>query len=211
MKFQPDSLPIRFLTKVCDLMILNFLFIFGCVTIVFSGAAVTALYAVTLRMIQGRAYTPFKDFLRGIWENFASSVPVVILFFTDVMLIAFLNTVLYAETLLISPTLFIALVIFAFVLTALLSWLFPLLAQFENTFPRHFSNAAKLALANLPITFLVVLVNLLPLLLTMLLPELFGHFIAFWVLIGFSTSAYLNSFYLNRVFKPKSEEVRASE
>lgn len=211
MKFQPDSLPIRFLTKVCDLMILNFLFIFGCVTIVFSGAAVTALYTVTLKMIQGKAYAPLKDFLRGIWGNFVSSVPVVILLFADVMLIAFLNTVLYAETLLISPTLFIALVIAALVLTALLSWLFPLLAQFENTFPRHFSNAVKLALINQPITFLMVLVNLLPLLLIMLLPELLGHFAAFWVLVGFAAGAYLNSFYLNRVFRPKSEEVKVSE
>lgn len=148
MKIQPDGLPIRFLTKVCDLMILNILFILGCVTIVFSGAAVITLYSVTLKMIQGKAYAPLKDFLRVTWENFIPSVPVTILLFADMMLIAFLHTVLYAETLLISPTLFIALAIAALVLTALLSWLFPLLAQFENTFPRHFGNAARLALAN---------------------------------------------------------------
>lgn len=209
MKIQPDSLPIRFLTKVCDLMILNILFILGCVTIAFSGAAVTALYFVTLKMIQGKAYAPLKDFLRIVRENFIPSVPAAILLFADVMLIAFLHTVLYAEALLISPTLFVALVIAALVLTALLSWLFPLLAQFENTFPRHFGNAAKLALANLPVTFLVTLVNLLPLLLLLLLPELAGYFVAFWVLGGLAAGAYLNSFYLNRVFKAKNGEVEA--
>lgn len=187
MKFQPDSLPIRFLTKVYDLIILNLLFIFGCITIVLSGAAVTALYSVTLRMVQGKAYAPLKDFLRGLRDNFIPSAPAAILLFADVMLNAFLNTALYAETLLISPTLFITLAIAAIVLTALLSWLFPLLAQFENSFPQHLGNAARLALANLPVTFLVVLINILPLLLAMLLPKLLGHFIAFWVLIGLAT------------------------
>lgn len=211
MKIQPDSVPIRFLAKICDLMILNILFILGCVTIIFSGTAVTALYFVTLKMIQGKAYAPLKDFLRLVRENFIPSVPAAILLFADIMLIAFLNTVLYAETLLISPTLFVALVIAALVLTALLSWLFPLLAQFENTFPRHFGNAAKLALANLPVTFFLVLMNLLPLLLVMLLPELLGYFAAFWILIGLAAGAYLNSFYLNRVFRAKSEGVGAGE
>lgn len=209
MRSRSDSFPIRFLTKVCDLMILNLLFIFGCVTIVFSGAAVTALYAVTLRMIQGKAYAPLKDFLRGVRENFIPSVPATILLFADVMLIAFLNTVLYAEVLLIPPALFIALVIAALVLTALLSWLFPLLAQFDNTFPQHFGNAARLALADLPVTFLVVLVDLLPLLLAMLFPELLGHLIAFWVLIGPAAGAYLGSFYLDRAFRAKSGEAEA--
>ena len=99
----------------------------------------------------------------------------------------------------------------AMLLTALLSWLFPLLARFENTFPRHLSNAVLLAVANLPVTFLITLVNLLPLLLALALPQLLGYLAAFWTFIGLAAGAYLNSFYLNRVFKPKNEEVKADE
>lgn len=46
--FRPDSRLIRFLTRVCDLILLNAMLILSCMTIVFSGAAVTALYFVTL-------------------------------------------------------------------------------------------------------------------------------------------------------------------
>ena len=46
MKIQPDSWPIRFLTRVCDLFLLNLVFLFACVTVVCSGTAVTALYSV---------------------------------------------------------------------------------------------------------------------------------------------------------------------
>ena len=47
--FHPDGLLIRFLTKVCDLLLLNLALVLSCVTVVFSGTAVTSLYTVTLK------------------------------------------------------------------------------------------------------------------------------------------------------------------
>lgn len=82
--FQPDSFLIRFLTKTCDLLFLNIMFVLSCVTIVFSGAAVTSLYAVTLKMIRGQDYAPVKDFLRALSENFLPSFPAAILLLVDV-------------------------------------------------------------------------------------------------------------------------------
>ena len=199
--FQPDSFLIRFLTKVCDLLFLNIVFVLSCATVVFSGAAVTSLYAVMLKMIRGRDYTPIKDFLRALRENFLPSFPATILLFVDVTLLALLHTALYAETLLMPPALFILLTVIAVFLTALLSWLFPLLARFENTFPNHLGNAARLALANLPVTFLLTAVNLLPLLLCVLIPASLGVVFAFWMLFGFAVGAWGNSFYLNRIFE----------
>lgn len=197
---RPDSLPIRFLTKICDLMFLNLLFILTCVTVVFSGTGLTALYTVTLRMVRGKEYAPLKGFLQAARDNFIPSVPATILLFLDGGLIAYLCYVLYADTLLVPPELFVLLTIAAILLTAVLSWLFPLLAGFDNTFPRHLVNAAKLALANLPVTCLITLVNLLPLLLTLLFPTLLGQFAAFWLLVGLAAGAFANSFYLARIF-----------
>lgn len=116
-------------------MLLNIVLILSCVTIVFSGAAVTSLYAVTLKMIRGQDYTPIKDFLRGLRKNFLPSFPVTLLLFADVTLLAVLRITLYAETLLMPPTLFVLLAIITVFLTALLSWRFPLLARFEILFP----------------------------------------------------------------------------
>ena len=199
--FQPDSLLIRFLTKICDLLFLNIMFVLSCVTIIFSGAAVTSLYAVTLKMIRRQDYAPVKDFLRALKENFLPSFSASILLFVDVTLLAILRAALYAETLLMPPTLFVLLAIIAILLTALLSWLFPLLARFENTFSRHLNNAVRLALVNLPVTFLLTTVNLLPLLLCLFIPSLLGVAFAFWLLFGFAAGAWVNSFYLNRIFE----------
>ena len=199
--FQPDSLLIRFLTKTCDLLFLNIMFVLSCATVVFSGAAVTSLYAVTLKMIRRQDYAPIKDFLRALRENFLPSFPATILLFVDVTLLAVLRTALYAETLLMSPTLFVLLAIITILLSALLAWLFPLLARFENTFSRHLNNAVRLALVNLPVTFLLTTVNLLPLLLCLLIPTSLGVVFAFWLLFGFAAGAWVNSFYLNRIFQ----------
>ena len=199
--FRPDSLLIRFLTKICDLLFLNIMFVLSCVTIVFSGAAVASLYAVTLKMIRGQDYAPIKGFLRALRENFLPSFSTTILLFVDVTLLAVLRGALYAETLLMSPTLFVLLAIITILLTALLSWLFPLLARFENTFSRHLNNAVRLSLVNLPVTFLLTTVNLLPLLLCLLIPPSLGVVFAFWLLFGFAAGAWVNSFYLNRIFE----------
>ncbi len=199
--FRPDSLLIRFLTKICDLLFLNIMFVLSCATVVFSGAAVTSLYAVTLKMIRGQDYAPVKDFLRALRENFLPSFSATILLFLDVTLLAVLRAALYAETLLMPPTLFVLLAIITILLTALLSWLFPLLARFENTFSRHLNNAVRLSLVNLPVTFLLTTVNLLPLLLCLLIPPSLGVVFAFWLLFGFAAGAWVNSFYLNRIFE----------
>jgi uncharacterized membrane protein YesL len=199
--FHPDSCLIRFLARICDLLLLNIVLILSCATIVFSGAAVTSLYAVTLKMLRGQDYTPIKDFLRGLRKNFLPSFPVTLLLFADVTLLAVLRITLYAETLLMPPTLFVLLAIITVFFTALLSWLFPLLARFENTFSRHLSNAVRLALANLPVTFLITAVNLLPVLLCLLLPVSMGVVFAFWLLFGFAAGAWVNFFYLNRIFE----------
>ena len=143
--FGPNSRLIRFLTAVCDLMILNVLFLFSCITVVLAGDGAVSLYTVTLRMFRGTEESPGKSFLHSLKRNFLPSVPTALLLLTDMTLLAVLRGVLYAETLLLSPAVFVFLVSAAVFLTALLSYLFPLLARFDNTFPRHLGNAGRLA------------------------------------------------------------------
>ena len=201
----PNSWPIRFLTRVCDLLFLNIALVLSCCTVVFSGAGVTALYSITLKMMRGQDYNPVKGFFRALRENFLTSSFAAVLLLTDVTLLAVLRGALYAETLLMPPAVFVLLAILAVFLTALLSYLFPLLARYENTFLNHLSNAVRLALANLPVTVLITAVNLLPLLIGLLFPALLGVVFAFWLLFGFAVGAWINSFYLNRIFESRED------
>ena len=198
--FQPNSWPIRFLTRVCDLIILNVLALIFCATIVCSGAAITALYSVTLRMMRKEEGFIVKGFFRAFRSSFIPSVPATILLFVDVLLFAVLHHALYADVLVFSPNIFVLLSIVAAFLTVLLSYLFPLLARYDNTFLRQLENAGRLALANLPVSCLLLAVNLLPLLVSMFFPTVWGGMVGFMGLIGLASGAYVNSFYLNRIF-----------
>ena len=198
--FLPDSRFMRFLTKVCDLLLLNVLTAFLSLTVIAAGTAIISLYTAVVKMMQEEDSEPVSCFLHALRENFSLSVPAAPLLFVDVLLLALLHYALTAETLVFSPAAFVFLAIAAAFLTALLSYLFPLLARFENTFPRHLANAWRLAAANLPVTFLLVTVNLLPLLLAVFLPGLFQLLAVFWLMIGVAASAYLNSFYLCQIF-----------
>ena len=195
--FLPDSRFVRFLTKVCDLLLLNVLTVFLSLTVIAAGTAIISLYTAVIKMRQEEDSEPISCFLHALRENFSLSVPVAPLLFADLLLLALLRYALIAETLVFS---FVFLAIAATFLTALLSYLFPLLARFENTFPRHLANAWRLAAADLPVTFLLVTVNLLPLLLAVFLPGLFRLLAVFWLMIGVAASAYLNSFYLCQIF-----------
>lgn len=201
----PDSWLIRFLTRVCDLLFLNIALVLSCCTVVLSGTAVTSLYSITLKMMRRQDCDPVKGFLRGLRENFLPSSFATVLLLANVTLLAVLRGALYAETLLMPPTAFVLLTILAVFLTAFLSYLFPLLARYENTFLNHLGNAARLALANLPVTVLITAVNLLPLLIGFLFPALLGVVFAFWLLFGFAAGAWVNSFYLNRIFEIRED------
>ncbi len=203
--FLPDSRFMRFLTKVCDLLLLNVLTAFLSLTVIAAGTAIISLYTAVVKMMQEEDSEPVSCFLHALRENFSLSVPAAPLLFVDVLLLALLHYALTAETLVFSPAAFVFLAIAAAFLTALLSYLFPLLARYENTFPRHLANAWRLAAANLPVTFLLVTVNLLPLLLAVFLPGLFRLLAVFWLMIGIAASAYLNSFYLCQIFDKLSK------
>ena len=203
--FLPDSRFMRFLTKVCDLLLLNVLTAFLSLTVIAAGTAIISLYTAVVKMMQEEDSEPVSCFLHALRENFSLSVPAAPLLFADILLLALLRYALTAETLVFSPAAFVFLAIAAAFLTALLSYLFPLLARFENTFPRHLANAWRLAAANLPVTFLLVTVNLLPLLLAVFLPGLFRLLAVFWLMIGIAASAYLNSFYLCQIFDTLSK------
>ena len=71
--FNMDSPIMRFLSRVCDIMILNILCIVFCIPIITAGASVTAMYTVTLKMVRGEESYIFKGFLKAFKENLKQS------------------------------------------------------------------------------------------------------------------------------------------
>ena len=208
--FGADGPVMNFLTKVTDLMILNILTLLLCLPIVTGGAALTALYYVTGRMIRGESYAAFKTYFSSFKRNFKQAtcewlmvLALAALLFVDISVLIYNNTRF--------PRIFIYLLIaIAIVLFILLQFLFPLQSRFENPVKKTVHNTFILAIANFPRAILLAVCWTLPVLLVMTSLRV----IPFLFLFGLSVPAYLKAQIFVPVFKnfePEEEEVEKDD
>ncbi len=207
--FNLDSPIMRFLSKVCDLMILNVMCIICCLPIVTAGASITALYTITMKMVRGEESYIFKGFLKAFKENFKQST-IIWLIMAVLGIVVFVDY--QAASLLpenmsnIFRVLIGALIIFYLMI---LSYIFPYTARFENNIKNIFKNSLLIAILNLPWTILVIALPIALGFLTFLTTTTLVYGSMLWMLLGFAVVAYIESMIFRRVFakyEPASEK-----
>lgn len=203
--FKGDTPFYQALTKLCDVIILNLLFVICCIPVITIGPAVTALYYMTMKMIKDEEPSIVKGFFRAFKENFKQSFPMNLLMIlvlgilvADVYILG--NMESSATAILYGGGVALMLVV-----AAVASYAFPMLARFENTVKNTIINAAKLALAYLPYTAIILLVNVGPIIWCVVSPSTFFSYVfKIWICIGIGGGAYLNSIFLLRIFEKLS-------
>ena len=68
--FNYDNPIWRFIGKFCDIMILNVLWLICCIPVVTVGAATTAVYYVTLKLVRDEEGPTIRSFFKSFKENF---------------------------------------------------------------------------------------------------------------------------------------------
>lgn len=200
--FHPNGTFVRVMTRLYDLIVLNVLLSVLYLTVVLSGPAAVSVYQVLFRRVRDEdGVSTVGDFLRSIRENVVLAFPATLLMFVDVMILAIVLRYLFEETQLFSPVIWMALALVGLLLTAVLSYLFPLLGRYRNTFGRHLKNACILAIRCPKTTLLLLCVNLMPLLCIAAFPQALHFWLGIWLLIGFSGGAYINAQALKPVFE----------
>ncbi len=199
--FNMDSPVMRFLSRVCDIMILNILCIICCIPIITAGASITALYSITLKMVRGEESYIFKGFFKAFKENFKQSTIIWIIMavlgifiYMDYRATAFLPGKMSS----IFQILIGALSILYFMV---LVYIFPYTARFINDIKNIFKNSLLIAILNLPWTILLVVIPLGLGFLTLLTTTTLIYGSMIWLLLGFASVAYLCSIILRKVFE----------
>lgn len=158
---RPDSGLMITMNQLTDCIFLSLFWILGCFPVVTIGASFAALYDSVYRDFRKGDKHPWKRFLhtfRGSWK--AGIVPTLL--FLAVLaalakgLIALWNGAVYGK---ISWMLFAAGAFAAMVVLGILSVLFPMLSRFENPTAVLLKNTVFLAMANLPRTILLGILN----------------------------------------------------
>ena len=201
--FNPDSRIMIFLSRVADLVILNILWLVCCVPVVTIGASTTAMYHVIRHWQKDSVSSIVRDFFQSFKEDFKQATPVyLILLIPTVAVVMNAMLIFNPENSAAVPSyLLVIWFISALILLFISSFVYPVMAFFADSIFKTLRNAMVLALANLPRTILISILNLLPVILLFVNLSFFLQSSIFWLMIGGALVAYLNMSILKPVFK----------
>lgn len=199
--FGSDSVLFRVLEKSADFVILNLLWVICCIPIVTIGASTTALYYVMLKMARNEESHVAKMFFRAFRQNLKQGCILTIIFIAAGLLLYVDVTHIFSwqsdvKTLLLG--IFVGIIVAALVIV---SYAFPLLAQFENTIANTIKNAFMMGIANLPYTIVILVLNMIPVIVLVVFPYIFYAILPFWLLFGIAAISFLNSKMLKSIFE----------
>ncbi len=202
--FDIDGPLMQGLTKIADLMILNFLTILCCIPVVTAGASFTALHYQMLKMVRNEDTYVARGFFKSFKENFKQATIIWILILISVAFIIFDYIVIgFSEEGGIAYWYGVVLGAFAIFIAFTVTMVFPILAKFSNTVIRTIKNAMAISVLKFPLTILMIIMYVLPL----LIGYFFYPLIPLVLMFGFSLPAYGSAKLYNKFFKKLEEQI----
>ena len=199
--FSPDSKFMEIIGRITDLILLNLLFLITCLPVFTIGASLTALYTMCFRLMREEYSGIVKSYFRSFKDNFKQSTLIWLLLLVLVVPALYYFILLFRLEGILRYSAFVFVIIAAVgLMTA--SYVFPWISQFENTTVQSLKNALILSLSRLPRTAAILAINLMPLIVWFINPELFIQVSFLWFALYFAAAAYMNTGLLWHVFKP---------
>ena len=153
-----DSPVMRVLGRLGDIIILNMIFVVGCIPVITIGTSLSALYAVAMKMARGEEPSVWKEFWKAYKRNFKQATicwlimaVVAILLFVDFRIIRVFQGSMYSVMRVI-----LAIILGMWIL--MFQYLFPYIARFENTVKQTLKNAFLLMIRHLPWALLLLVI-----------------------------------------------------
>lgn len=191
----------QMLTRIGDMIIINFLCLVCCLPVVTAGAAISATHRLMQDFVMDNEGALFKTFFRVFKENFKQSTPVwLIMVVITVSLICdliLINTFFEGA---FASVMYILLAVLAILVYGTAAFLFPLLTRYNNTLKEHLYNALILAVTRPHLAIAMVVLHALPLIIFLLSPNVFVQTLIFWLFIGIAFIIYLDNVMLKKVF-----------
>ena len=159
--FNPENALMITMTQITDCIFLSLFWLLGCFPVVTAGAAFAALYDSVWQGFRKGNKHPWQRFLSTFKANAIGGIVPTVLFLAVVVLlgkglILVWNAAVYGQ---ISWMFFSAGALVGVLGLGMLSVLFPMMSRFENPLPALLKNTVFLALANLPRTLALGVLN----------------------------------------------------
>lgn len=200
----------RFLNRLWDILILNFLFLLTSIPLVTIGASLAALYSVTLRAVKGEDGYIARSYLKEWKENLKKATIIWIFYAAAGVILATDIFVIGRNSGDMGKLLVFAGGIAGVIWVLMGIYLLPLQARFENSVSNTVINSLIIAIKFLPntleLTGIFAMVPLLGIMVAIFIPSLFSWYCSLMFFVGFGGSAYFSSFIYRKVFDRLSAE-----
>lgn len=195
-----DNVIVRALSKICDMVCLNILWLICCIPVITAGASTTALYTVMLKMVRNEEGYIFRGFFKAFRSNFRQSTVIWLI----LLLLSIICGIDYRVAGMMPGTAGMVMrsifILFGFFVLSVAIYAFPLTARYENSIRATLRNALLLTVAKLPYTLLMAAVTVGAVIASVWNSVTLMFAIPLWFLIGGSLIAWINSWLLRRVF-----------
>lgn len=193
----------RAMSKVADIVSLNFLFMLCCIPVVTIGASICAFYYNMMKLVQDEESYILRGFFRAFKDNFKKATIIwLIMFFLGAFLA--LDCYFVTKNSAMFPVL-LRYVIYAitFVYALMLSFVFALQAKFENSIAGTIKNSLLMGIAHfVPWGIIIVLATYLPAALFLFVRlDIILYTFPLLVAVGYGLIFYINSKCFLRIFK----------
>lgn len=204
--FNEDNFLNQFFLFMGKLIALNLLWMITCIPVITIGASTTALFYCTLKLHKDKDISAWKFFWKSFRSNFLQSTAIWVLILVAAAL-------LWLERIAIGTMPQGMKQIFTYVLAAaglflllVTLYIFPTIAAFENKLSKLISHTLYFIFRHPGYAVAVTAITCLPMYFTLVDAELFPIYLFVWLLCGFSLTAYADSWFLWRLFRPFFKE-----
>lgn len=194
--FSMDNPVIRALDTMADLIILNILVVICCFPILTAGPAMAAMHYVLMKIVRGEDGYIFRDYFKAFKQNFKQGFAVG---FVMLLIVIFLGCdyVIFSQYQEGYSSWLEIIVIGVTILASLGGiYIFPVMARYEDRLGVIVRNSYIMALCNLPKTVLMLAATLLPVVMSVYIPQM-GLFM---LVLGFSAPGLLCAYFYQRIF-----------
>ena len=185
--FNLDSPLMQALNKMADLMWLNILTMICCIPIITIGPAMTAMHYMALKMARDEECYIARDYFKSFKLNFRQGTLIWLLMLFILAVLAGDFYIMNYSGLEFGTPLRIILIVISFLVLFVMTFVFPVLAKFDNTVLRTIKNAFFIAVLQFPKTILMMILAVAPAGLFLFFPQitpiifLFGLAAPAWV------------------------------
>ncbi len=204
--FDLDSPLMQFLNKVADMMWLNILTLICCIPIITVGPALTALHYMALKMARNEECYITRDYFKSFKLNLRQGILIWLIQLVVIVLLIGDFLILNYSAINFGQPMKIILMVVSIVVLFTFTFVYPVLAKFDNTVLRTIKNAFFIGILQFPKTILMMILSVVPAVLFVTAPQI----IPVVFLFGFSAPAWVSAKLYNKFFRKLEDQMNGT-